>query len=112
MLRDDPSMGAKAVRKELEKQYKVKINYQTCWYGRQRAADKLFGKWDDSFDWLFRFKAEIELRSLGSVVEIDTVKVGKKVHFNRFFCAFKGSIDGFLEGYMPYISIDSTALNG
>ena len=44
LLRDDPSMGAKAVRKELEKQYKVKINYQTCWYGRQRAADKLFGK--------------------------------------------------------------------
>jgi len=112
LLRDDPSMGAKAVRKELEKQYKVKINYQTCWYGRQRAADKLFGKWDNSFDWLFIFKAEKELRSLGSVVEIDIVKVGKKVHFNRFFCAFKGSIDGFLEGCRPYISIYSTALNG
>ena len=61
---------------------------------------------------IFRFKAEIELRSPGSVVEIDTVKVGKKVHFSRFFCAFKGSIDGFLEGCRLYISIDSTALNG
>ena len=95
LLRDDPSMGAKAVRKELEKQYKVKINYQTCWYGRQRAADKLFGKWDDSFDWLYRFKAEVELRSPRSVVEIDTVQVGDKVHFSRFFCAFKAQIDGF-----------------
>ena len=112
LLRDDPSMGAKAVRKELEKQYKVKINYQTCWYGRQRAADKLFGKWDDSFDWLYRFKAEVELRSPGSVVEIDTVQVGDKVHFSRFFCAFKAQIDGFLEGCRPYISIDSTHLNG
>ena len=74
--------------------------------------NKLFGKWDDSFDWLFRFKAEIEFRSPGSVVEIDTVKVGKKVHFSRFFYAFKGSIDGFLEGCRPYISIDSTTLNG
>jgi len=106
------NLGAKEIRKELEKQYKIKINYQTCWYGRQRAADKLFGKWDDSFDWLFRFKAKVELRSPGSVVEVDTVKVGNKVHFSRFFCAFKGSIDGFLEGCRPYISIDSTALNG
>jgi hypothetical protein len=106
------SGGAKEVKKELENQYKIKIDYQTCWYGRQRAADKLFGKWDDSFDWLFRFKVEAELRSPGSVVEIATVKVGNKVHFSRFFCTFKGSIDGFLEGCRPYISIDSTALNG
>ena len=105
-------MGAKELKEELEKKYKININYQTCWYGRQRAADKLFGKWNDSFNWLFRFKAKIELRSPGSVVEIDTMKVGKKVHFSRFFCAFKGSIDGFLEGCRPYISIDSTALNG
>jgi len=48
----------------------------------------------------------------GSVVEIATVKVGNKVHFSRFFCAFKASIDGFLQGCRPYISIDSTALNG
>ena len=105
-------MGARELKEELEKKYKININYQTCWYGRQRAVDKLFGKWDDSFDWLFRFKAKIELRSPGSVVEIDTVKVGKKVHFSRFFCAFKGSIDGFLEGCRPYISIDSNTLNG
>jgi hypothetical protein len=26
---------------------------------RKRAADKLFGKYDDSFDWLYRFKAEV-----------------------------------------------------
>jgi hypothetical protein len=46
------------------------------------------------------------------VVEIDTVQVGKKIHFSRFFCAFKTCIDGFLEGWRPYISIDATALNG
>jgi hypothetical protein len=52
----------------------------------ERATNKLFGKWDDCFDWLFRFKAEIELRSPGSVVEIDTVNVDGKVYFTRFFC--------------------------
>jgi hypothetical protein len=38
------------LKEELEKKYKIKINYRTCWYSRQRAADKLFGKWDDSFN--------------------------------------------------------------
>jgi hypothetical protein len=37
-------MGVKALKKELEKKYPVEINYQTCWYGRQRAANKPFGK--------------------------------------------------------------------
>jgi hypothetical protein len=82
-------MGAKAVKEELEKKYNIKIPYQTAFYGRQRAADKLFSKWDDCFDYLFTFKAEIELRSPSSVVEIDTVIMEGKVHFSRIFCAFK-----------------------
>ena len=52
------------------------------------------------------------LRSRGSVVEIDTETVDCKVHFTRFFCAFKAYIDEFLFGCRPYISIDSTHLNG
>jgi hypothetical protein len=36
----------------------------------------------------------------------------EKNRFSRFFCAFKASIDGFLYGCKPYISIDSTAQNG
>jgi hypothetical protein len=67
-----PTMGASAVKEELQDKYKIIINYQTVWYGRQRAADRLFGKWSKSYDWLYRFKAEVKLRSPGSVVEIDT----------------------------------------
>lgn len=104
-------MGAKEVKDALEEKYRIQINYQTMWYGRQRAAEKLFGNWDDLFDWLYRFKAEVELRAPGSVVEIDSVEIGKKRHFTRFFCASKGIIDGFLYGCRPYISIDSIALN-
>ena len=52
------------------------------------------------------------MRALDSVVEIDTVTVDGKVHFTRFFCALKASIDGFLFRCRPYISIDSTHLNG
>jgi hypothetical protein len=48
----------------------------------------------------------------GSVVEIDVTKDGDDVYFRRFFCCFKPSIDGFLNGCRPFFSIDSTALNG
>jgi hypothetical protein len=98
--------------KELYFKYGIEIPYQTVYNGTKRASKKLFGKWSDSFDWLYRFKAEIELRSPGSVVEIDTITDDEDiVRFNRFFYAFKASIDGFLNGCRPYISIDS-ALNG
>jgi hypothetical protein len=100
-LKRNPTMCASAVKEELEDKYKININYQIVWFGRQRVADKLFGKWSDSYDWLYRFKAEVELRSPGSVVEIDTVTIDGKVHFTIFFCAFKACIDGFIYGCRP-----------
>ncbi|WVZ50467.1 hypothetical protein U9M48_001715 [Paspalum notatum var. saurae] len=112
LLKKKASMGAAEVKAELESKYHINIPYQTVWYGREKAATKLFGSWDQSYDWLYRFKAEVELRSPGSVVEIDIVIVNGKKHFSRFFCAFKACIDGFIDDCRPYISIDSTALNG
>jgi len=114
LLKKKPAMGPKEVKEELNFKYNIDIPYQTVYNGTKRVAEKLFGKWDDYFDWLYRFKAEIELRSPGSVVEIGTVTdpVDGKIRFSRFFYAFKASIGGFLNGCRPYISIDSTALNG
>jgi hypothetical protein len=112
-LKKDPSMGATEMKKELKIKYGIDIHYQTVYNGTKRASEKLFGKQADSFDWLYRFKAEIELRSPGSVVEVDCATDDEgKVRFSRFFCAFKACIDGFLNGCRPYLSIDSTALNG
>ena len=78
-------MGPKAVLEELHHKYNIKIPYQTVFYGRQRAVNKLFGNFDDSFDCLYRFKEEVEMRSPGSVLEIDTETVDDKIHFRRFF---------------------------
>jgi hypothetical protein len=111
-LKKKPSIGVKALQEALQDKYSIDINYQTVVYGKQRACDKLFSKWDDSFDWLYRFKAEVEMRSPGSILEIDTETVDDNVHFKRFFCCFKAQIDGFRNGCRPYISIDSTTLNG
>ena len=69
------------------------------------------GHWSDSFELLFRWKAEVMKRSLGSVIEIDVVEVDGEIYFHHFFCALKPCIDGFLEGCRPHLSVDATALN-
>jgi len=38
--------------------------------------------------------------------------MSQNIRFSRFFCAFKASIDGFLNGCRLYLSVDFTALNG
>jgi hypothetical protein len=96
----------------LEEDFGITLKYWTVWKARERAMINLYGTWEESFQSLYSFKAEIELRSPGSVVEIDTKSVDGEVHFNRFFVALKPCIDGFLSGCRPYISIDSTHLNG
>jgi hypothetical protein len=58
------------------------------------------------------WKAEVLKRCPGSVVEIDVLDVDGQVYFNHFFYALKPCIDGFLEGCRPYLSIDSTTING
>jgi hypothetical protein len=51
-------------------------------------------------------------RSPGSIIEIDVKVVAGQVYFHRFFCALGPCIEGFKEGCRPYLSVDSTSLNG
>lgn len=89
-------------------------------YGKQMAIDNLYGKYEDSFQLLYTFKAEVERASPGSVVEIDTHTVpfqlrGKRYEkqcFRRVFVSFKACWQGFLAGCRPYLAVDATALNG
>jgi len=34
------------------------------WLGRQKAAEQIFGSWEESFAYLFNFKAEVDSRGL------------------------------------------------
>lgn len=83
-----------------------------AWKGREKATKELYGCWEQSFQMLYNWRAEVLKRSPGSVIEIDVKKVDGQVYFHRFFCALKPCIDGFKEGCRPYFSIDSSALNG
>jgi hypothetical protein len=72
--------------------------------------DQLFEKWFDSFNNLYRFKAQIETSCPGSLVAIDHHTIDEKIRFNRIFFAMKPC--GFLRGCRPYLAVDSTFLTG
>jgi len=112
IVRNTPNMGAKELQKKLQDEYSVTISYDTVWRGREKALAEVYGKWEESFEMLYRWKAEVLKRSPGSVVEIEVLEIDGNVYFHRFFCALKPCIDGYLEGCRPYLGIDSTALNG
>ena len=113
ILAETPNTTAKKLRIDLQKKYPIKLNYTTVWKAKQRAMKELYGDWANTFRMLYSFKAEVEKRSPGSVVEIDTeVAPDGKVFFSKFFMALKPCIDGFKAGCRPYLSIDSSFLTG
>jgi hypothetical protein len=49
-IAEEAISGAKEVKEELNYKYNIDINYQTVYNNTERVAEKLFGKWSDSFD--------------------------------------------------------------
>uniref|UniRef100_A0A0A9ASX4 SWIM-type domain-containing protein n=1 Tax=Arundo donax TaxID=35708 RepID=A0A0A9ASX4_ARUDO len=76
------------------------------------TLEEIMGKWDESFEYAFNFKAEVERTHSGSLVDIDYAQVGKKVRFTRMFVALKSCVDSFLKGCRPFLGVDSTVLTG
>ena len=113
ILAKTPNTTAKRLKVDLEKLYPIQLQYTTVWKAKQRAMKSLYGDWANTFRMLYSFKAEVEKRSPGSVVEIDTeVTEDGKVFFSKFFMCLKPCIDGFKAGCRPYLSIDSSFLTG
>ncbi|XP_034580832.1 uncharacterized protein [Setaria viridis] len=111
-LRKNPNLEAKDLQNKFSEVYSVEVSYGTAWAGRQKALDKIYGSWDDSFQSLFNFRAELLANSPRSIMEIDTICNGDNVHFDKLFVALQPCIDGFKNGCRPYVGIDSTALTG
>jgi len=84
-LRKDSTIGTKNMQKLLQDEHKCQIHYDTVWKGRQIALEELFGSWQQNFEMLFNWRAEVLQRSPGSVIEIDIKQVDGKFYFHRFF---------------------------
>ena len=111
-LIEDGSLGAMQLKKKLKEHYKVSVHYKRVWMGKELALRHIYGDWDNSFDNLYRFKAQVESTCPGSVVVIDHHTINGKIRFKSFFFALKPCIDGFISGCRPYLAIDSTFLTG
>jgi hypothetical protein len=51
-------------------------------------------------------------KMLDSVIEFDLDVKGGKLFFKMFFCALGSCLEGFHSKCRPYLSVDSTSLNG
>ena len=117
-LREEPGLGPTALHGKLFEKYKIEIPYMRIFNAREKALDRINGQWNDSFQLLYTFKAEVEMASPGSVVEIDKHTVPFKIKgksfqkecFRRAFVCFKACWQGFLDGCRPYLAVDATHL--
>ncbi|KAK1628039.1 hypothetical protein QYE76_002354 [Lolium multiflorum] len=78
-LRENPSLGPTTLVKKVVEKYKMEVPYMRMFYAKEMALDKINGPWNESFQLLYTFKAEVEMASLGSVVAIDKNTVPYKL---------------------------------
>ena len=85
-LKKNPNKRAKDARDKLEGDYGTKLKYSKAWAGLKVAIEQIHGKYDESFQLLVNWKAQMEAASPGSIVELE-LEGTKKHRFKRiFFC--------------------------
>jgi hypothetical protein len=97
-LRETPTLGPTTLIKLISDKVNINIPYMRMFYAKEMALDRINGPWNESFQLLYTFKAEVEIASPGSVVAIDkhTVlyklksgRIMQKKYFRRAFVCFK-----------------------
>ena len=91
-------MGAKEAKAKLEGDFGIKLKYSKAWSDLKVALEQVHGKYEESFQFLFNWAAQLEISSPVSRVQIELQKVGKKNRFKRIFVASKSCIDELLVG--------------
>jgi len=77
-LKKNPTKRAKDCKEKLEDDYGIKLKYSKAWSGMKLAIDQIHGRYEESFQLLFNWAAQIEHVSPGSLIEIELDKIGKK----------------------------------
>ena len=78
-LREKPTLGPTTLHGKLFEKYKIDIPYMRIFYAKEMALDRINGPWNESFQFLYTFKSEVEAASPRSVVEIDKHTVTYKI---------------------------------
>jgi hypothetical protein len=111
-VKKNPNKGPTDAKDKLEADFGIKLKYSKVWSGLQVARDQIHGSYDESFQLLFNWAAQLEISSPRSIVDIELETIGEHRRFRRIFVALKPCIDGFLAGCRPFIGLDASSLNG
>ena len=60
-VKKNPSKGAKDAKEKVEGDYGIKLKYSKAWSGLKIALEQVHGKYEESFQLLFNWKAQIEI---------------------------------------------------
>ncbi len=82
-LRETPSLGPTSLITKIFEKFHIKIPYMRFFYAKEMALDRINGPWNESFQLLYTFKAEVEMASPGSVVAINKHTVPYKLKSGR-----------------------------
>ncbi|KAK3157974.1 hypothetical protein QOZ80_2AG0131160 [Eleusine coracana subsp. coracana] len=67
--------GPKAAQENLEEKYEINLKYSKSWSGLKLAGKQVHGTYEESFQLLFNWTAEVERVCPGFILEIDVHKV-------------------------------------
>ena len=103
------------VIERIQSELRSTATYKKAWWGKQRALQKAYGGWAESYAQLPRWFAAFEFFNPGTIIAWDHNGMMDgpipRFVFGRVFWAFKPCINAF--AYMkPIIQIDGTHLYG
>ena len=69
-IKQNPEKGAKVAKEKLEEKYEIKLKYSKAWSGMRLALDQIHGNYEETFQLIFNWAAEIENKYPKSLMEI------------------------------------------
>ena len=88
-VKKNPHKGTKDAKEKLESDYGIKLKYSKAWSVMKVALEQIHGKYEESFQLLFNWKAQMEISQPGSIIEIEIEKLGKKDVFQEIICCIE-----------------------
>ncbi|CAN1139336.1 Protein MAIN-LIKE 2 [Linum perenne] len=111
-----PHVRIKLLQTEIHTMYGRQISYKKAWNGKQRAIERIYGNWEESYNELPTLMKAIQDRNYGTEVEFVTIEWTTEegdtiTQFDRVFWSFAPSIEGF-KHCPPVLVVDGTFMTG
>ncbi|XP_073223370.1 uncharacterized protein [Cicer arietinum] len=118
MVTADPTISVSVLIAHIRSRYTYTTTYRKTWIAKQKAIERIYGNWEESYKelprWILTFKHYLP----GTVTDIevgpfieDGQRVPSKAVFHRLFWSFQPCIRGF-DHCKPVVSVDGTWLYG